>query len=151
VRSGLLTFGTPDVNGKAAQAVGSLRAEVVAGDASTPADEADVMLSVNLTDVRNQSDLLDYSGELQASAVVRITDRANDTGSEAGTVADFTYTFTVPCSATGRHHDRGNLLNDDDRRLARARHDRGRQPVDLGDRPGRALRRRSRRLVVHDG
>jgi hypothetical protein len=32
--------------------------------------------------------------------VVRITDRDNGAGSAAGTVADFSYTFMVPCSAT---------------------------------------------------
>ena len=32
--------------------------------------------------------------------MVRITDRDNGAGSGAGTVSDFTYAFTVPCSAT---------------------------------------------------
>ncbi len=98
--SGHLTVGTPDANGRAANSVGSARFAVLAGDPSTPADEADVALSFDLTDVRNKGDLLDYTGELQASAVARITDRDNGPGPVAGTVSDFVYSFTVPCSAT---------------------------------------------------
>jgi hypothetical protein len=95
-----LTVGTPDANGEAAGFTGFFRAGVIVGDPSTPSDEADLALSASLTDVRNQGDLGDYTGELEASAVVRITDRANGAGS-AGTVTDFPYAFTVPCSATG--------------------------------------------------
>jgi hypothetical protein len=95
-----LTVGTPDANGRAANSVGFVRFAVDPGEPSTSEDEADVALSFDLTDVRNKQDLLDYTGELQASAVVRITDRNNGAGSAAGTVADFSYTFTVPCSST---------------------------------------------------
>ena len=98
--SGHLTVGTPDANGRAANSVGFVRFAVDPGEPSTTEDEADVALSFDLTDVRNKQDLLDYTGELQASAVVRITDRDNGAGSGAGTVADFSYTFTVPCSST---------------------------------------------------
>jgi hypothetical protein len=98
--SGHLTVGTPDANGRPANSVGSVRFAVYAGDPSTSADEADIALSFNLTDVRNKGDLLDYTGELEASAVVRITDRDNGADSVAGTVADLTYAFTVSCSAT---------------------------------------------------
>ena len=73
---------------------------MIVGDPSTPEDQSDVGLSFDLTDVRNKSDLLDYTGELEASAVVRITDRDNGGSSDPGTVSDFTYAFTVPCSAT---------------------------------------------------
>jgi len=95
-----LTVGTPDANGKPAKSVGSLRAGVIADETSTSADEADVALTFDLIDVRNQSDLLDYNGELEARAAVRITDRDNTPGPVAGTVADFLYAFTVPCSTT---------------------------------------------------
>ena len=98
--SGHLTVGTPDANGRTANSVGFVRFAVHPGEPSTTEDEADVALSFDLTDVRNRQDLLDYTGELQASAVVRITDRDNGAGSGAGTVADFSYTFTVPCSST---------------------------------------------------
>jgi Beta-propeller repeat len=95
-----LTVGTFDANGNSANSIGSLRADVIAGDPSPSADEADVALAFSLSDIRNKSDLLDYTGELQGRAVVRITDRGNGAGSAAGTVADFPYAFTVPCSAT---------------------------------------------------
>ena len=98
--SGHLTVGTPDANGRPANSVGSVRFAVRPGDPSTSADEADVALIFNITDVRNKGDLLDYTGELEASAVVRITDRDNGAGSVAGTVTDFPDAFTVPCSAT---------------------------------------------------
>jgi hypothetical protein len=97
--SHFLTVGTLDANRNPASSVGSLRADVFVGDPSTPEDEADVGLTFSLTDVRTKSDLLDYGGELEPRTVVRITDRAND-GSDAGTVADFPYAFTVPCTAT---------------------------------------------------
>jgi hypothetical protein len=99
--SGHLTVGTPDANGRAANSVGWARFAVQAGEPSTPADEADVGLSFEFTDVRNKADLLDYSGELEATAVMRITDRGGGAGSGAATVEDFTYAFTVPCAPTG--------------------------------------------------
>lgn len=98
--SGNLTVGTPDANGRTVSSVGSVRFAVRLGDPSTSADEADVALYFNVTDVRNKQDLLDYTGELEASAVVRITDRDNGADSAGATVADFPYAFTVPCSAT---------------------------------------------------
>jgi hypothetical protein len=98
--SGHLTVGTPDANGRTANSVGFARFAVDPGDPLSSTDEADVALSFDLTDVRTMGDLLDYTGELQASAVVRITDRNNGTGSGAGTVTDFPYVFTVSCSAT---------------------------------------------------
>ena len=98
--SNQLAVGTPDANGKAAQSTGSLRGDVIVGDPSTSADESDVALSLQLTDVRRRSDLGDYTGELEASTVVRITDGANGAGKSPGTVEDFTYAFTIPCSET---------------------------------------------------
>jgi hypothetical protein len=96
-----LTVGTIDANGKAAKSVGVARYDVVVGNPSTPADEADVALTVQITDVRNQSDLTDYTGELEASSTLRITDRANGaSGTESGTVEDIRLPATVPCSAT---------------------------------------------------
>ena len=82
-----------------AQSVGSVRLRTVLGDPSTPADEADVAVSVSLTDVRNKSDLSDYTGELQADAALRITDK-NNPPYTAGTVSDTHFPFAVPCAAT---------------------------------------------------
>ena len=77
LRSGQLTVGTPDANGQTANSAGMVRYDAIVGDPGTPADEADVALRVNITDVRRQSDLADYTGQLQASAALRITDRDN--------------------------------------------------------------------------
>ncbi len=96
--SGHLTIGTPDANGRVANAIGSARFAVRPGNPATSDDEADVALTFTLTDVRDMADLGDYTGELEASAAVRITDR--DNGSGPGTVEDFSYAFTVPCGAT---------------------------------------------------
>jgi hypothetical protein len=103
-RSDHLTVGTPDANGNAANAIGSVRFAVFPGNPSTPADEADVNLAFSLTDVRRLDDGSDYAGELQAITGVRITDRDNDPspggGDDPATVSDLTFPATVPCAAT---------------------------------------------------
>jgi hypothetical protein len=63
-------------------------------------DQADVVIDVNLTDVRNAGDLSDYTGELRAVVGLRITDRLNGGSNEGGTVTDAPLSFSVPCSAT---------------------------------------------------
>jgi hypothetical protein len=99
--SSQLTVGTPDANGKVANSTGSLRLVVRPGDPSTPADEADVAVSFNLTDVRKRSDLSDYSGELGVAPLVRITDRNSGTGpSGQATVTDFSFPMVPVCAAT---------------------------------------------------
>jgi hypothetical protein len=99
--SDYLTFGSPDANGMAAQSLGSVRMRVRAGDASTPADEADVTVTVSLTDVRMNTSLADYAGELRARTGIRITDRAGvGAGSEPTTTQDFTLAVAVPCAVT---------------------------------------------------
>ena len=65
-RSTQLTVGTPDANGQATKSVGSLRIRVIPGNPATQADEADLALSVSISDVRRKSDLADYGGELEA-------------------------------------------------------------------------------------
>jgi predicted NUDIX family NTP pyrophosphohydrolase len=98
--SSFLTVGTPDANGAAPQAIGSLTLSTVVGGPFTP-DEADVKLAASTTDVRLRSGLGDYSGELQANFVVRLTDRASGAGGDqAATLYDFNYTFAVPCQTT---------------------------------------------------
>jgi glucose/arabinose dehydrogenase len=98
--SSQLTVGTPDANGRAANASGSARFEVIAGDPSTPADEADIALTVAITDVRRRSDLSDYAGELQAAASLRITDKDNGGVNPAATVTDRPYTAMLSCQPT---------------------------------------------------
>jgi len=100
-RSSHLTVGTPDANSRGANMTGFARFKAVAGDAGTPADEADVSILVTVNDVRDRATLNDYTGELQGRIVLRITDRRNgDTGNDTATVTDTPLTFTVPCSAT---------------------------------------------------
>jgi hypothetical protein len=97
--SGFLTVGTQDANMRTPNFVGSVRMDVVAGNAATTADEADVKYRVSLTDIRKQSDLSDYTGQLQLAPTVRITDRYNGP-SEVGTASDLVLPVTVPCTAT---------------------------------------------------
>jgi glucose/arabinose dehydrogenase len=102
-RSAQLTVGSPDANGAAANSIGSMVASVLLGNPGTPADEADVTLRVNITDVRRRSNLADYTGQLQASLPIRITDKDNPPPvgeSPAGTAADGTFAYTVPCART---------------------------------------------------
>ncbi|MGH2980110.1 MAG: hypothetical protein ACRDLQ_10830, partial [Solirubrobacterales bacterium] len=100
-RSSHVTVGTPDANGRPARSIGSARLRVVPGDPGTPANEADVPMSVSITDVRRKDDLSDYAGELQAILIARITDRDPDpSGDEPSTIEDFGFGATVPCVAT---------------------------------------------------
>ena len=100
-RSTQLTVGTVDANGESPNSIGSFRMRTVVGNPLTTDDEADVRLSVNITDVRRQSDLTDYDGELEARTTFRLTDRLNGSGlSEATTLRDRTFEFVVPCAPT---------------------------------------------------
>jgi ABC-type phosphate transport system substrate-binding protein len=97
-----LTVGTPDTpgNGKVANSTGLVQFRVIVGNPATPADEADVQLTVDIRDVR-RNDLTDYTGELRVAPGLRITDRVNGaTLTRPGTVADTVFGFSVPCTAT---------------------------------------------------
>jgi hypothetical protein len=99
--SSYLTVGTPDApaNLQAANMVGSASFIVVQGNAGTTADEADVKVLLNTTDVRNKSDLTDYAGQLKEVINLRITDR--DSGpTELATVQDVPLSYVVPCTTT---------------------------------------------------
>jgi len=96
-----LTVGTPDANGQPAKSSGHVAFVAQPGDPGTPADEADVTLRASLTDVRRRSDLADYTGQLQASVPLQLTDRQNGASpNDHGTTAGFTWAWTVPCAAT---------------------------------------------------
>jgi glucose/arabinose dehydrogenase len=96
-----LTVGAPDANGQAAKSAGHVAFVAQPGDTATPGDAADVLLRVSITDVRRRSDLADYAGQLQASVPVQLTDRQNgSTPNDHGTVAGFTWAWTVPCTTT---------------------------------------------------
>jgi hypothetical protein len=99
--SGTVTIGTPDANGKPANSVGTLAYTVVAGNPSTPADEADVRIDFDVTDIRLQNGLGDYPGELELSVESSMTDGANGPAqNEAGTTQNFFYTAAIPCATT---------------------------------------------------
>jgi hypothetical protein len=94
-------MGSPDVNGLPANSTGSVVMQAIAGNPATPQNEADVAMTVSITDVRKASDLSDYGGELNTRATIRLTDRHNGPdGTEAATVSDFQLQFAVPCAPT---------------------------------------------------
>ena len=97
-----LIVGSPDVNGHPAQAIGYVQLDPIAGDPSMPADEADVRLELNQTDVRRRAPgQPDFYGSLLAEVPLRVTDRWNGGGADgSATVIDFELKFAVPCSAT---------------------------------------------------
>jgi hypothetical protein len=95
-----LTVGTADANGHAARSVGFVKLAAVAGDSSTPADEADVTANVTITDVLRKGNLADYTGETQALLRLRITDRSNGASfAESATTDELQLQFAVGCSA----------------------------------------------------
>jgi hypothetical protein len=96
-----LTIGTADANGKPTNSTGYARFDGLAGNPSTPADEADVGLALILKDVRRSDDLSDYSGEVELKATIRITDKLGGSGgSEPATVEDISFPVTVGCAPT---------------------------------------------------
>jgi uncharacterized repeat protein (TIGR01451 family) len=95
------TVGTPDANRAPANATGLVALRVLAGDPGTTADEADVAIAAQVTDVRNADDLTDYAGELQTTIALQITDKYNGPSANApATVSATTLAFTVPCATT---------------------------------------------------
>ena len=64
-------------------------------------DQADVQITGSITDVRNQSDLSDYTGELRTVISLRITDRGSGPASDQpATAEDTVFGFNLNCSAT---------------------------------------------------
>jgi hypothetical protein len=99
--SGQLTVGSPDAfPGTVANFVGSVKVDALPGNPATTADEADARYTISLVDVRKKSDRTDYTGQVQVTSSLRITDRYNGP-SEIGTVQDTSFSVTVPCTATG--------------------------------------------------
>jgi hypothetical protein len=98
--SGQLTVGSPDANGAGASFVGSVKVNALPGNTATTADEADARYSISLLDVRKKSDLTDYTGQVQVTSSLRVTDRDNGP-SETGTGQDTSFSVTVPCTGTG--------------------------------------------------
>lgn len=99
--SGSLTVGTPDANSQVANSQGSVTIKAVTGNPSTPADEADVRVASNISDVRNKTGLADYTGQVQVRLTLRITDRRNGPSEIESATGDTTINVTSPCTATG--------------------------------------------------
>jgi hypothetical protein len=101
-----LTIGSPDANGAGANALGYA---LISVKSTSPED---VNLSGQATDIRcrsgvaacgsaNAADGPDYTGEVQSTGMIRISDHYNGPGlNEAGTVQDIPFPTTVPCTAT---------------------------------------------------
>jgi hypothetical protein len=99
--SSVLTIGTTDANGAAANFVGSVRYIVLNGDPTTEANEADLKLVVSLTDIRNNPSLTDYVGKVLVTSDVQITDQQNAPEQpEPGTVQTFKFEFPTSCVST---------------------------------------------------
>jgi hypothetical protein len=99
--SAQLTVGAPDSNGAGANSIGAVTYSVIVGN-PTPPNDADVKLTVSMTDVRVKATLADYTGQLQVDAGARVTDRLNGPSSdEPATGTDTSFPVTVPCAATG--------------------------------------------------
>ena len=99
--SGPLTVGSPDANGFAANSVSFVRYSVLGGDPSSPPDEADVSISVSITDVRNHPSGSDYSGQLLVTSPLTITDNNNAAETpEPATTQEQPFEFPVQCTVT---------------------------------------------------
>ena len=99
--SDFLTVGTADSNGQPAKSSGFALLDTVVGNPSTPADEADVRMTLDLSDVRTQGTLADYTGELQVNVTLRMIDKYNgSTPVDAATVSGFIASFPATCAGT---------------------------------------------------
>jgi uncharacterized repeat protein (TIGR01451 family) len=101
--SSQLTVGTADANGQAPKSVGFARLKAQIGNPATPANEADMGVQFEITDVRRQAGLADYTGEMELRSQFRITDRFNSTtggGTTAATMIDIPFPFALACAGT---------------------------------------------------
>jgi hypothetical protein len=109
-----LTIGEPTVNGAAANAVGFIKLTVKVGVPGPPED-SDVLIVSSGTDVRcqagvatcgaaNAQDGPDYTGQLQGTAQIRISDHWNAVaaggGADPATVIDIPFPVNASCVAT---------------------------------------------------
>jgi hypothetical protein len=108
-QSGTLTVGSPDANGSVANSSGFVRLDVMLGNPNSPEDEADVGISIDVTDVRcavtnaacPSGQGSDYTGRLLATSTVRITDKFNGPSQEQdGTVVDTRLEIPFGCTTT---------------------------------------------------
>jgi hypothetical protein len=92
-----LTLGTPDANRQPPGSAGSVRVRAVAGSPSTPGDQADARIVLDITDVRVAAGLTDYTGQLEVRLGLRITDKL---GGVSATVQDTTLSAPAQCAQT---------------------------------------------------
>ena len=97
--SAQLTTGSPDANGAQPLMQAHVRYVTLAGDPTTPADEADIQIRAIINDVRVLGSNADYTGEVEAQAIVRVTDR-NNSATDQATTTDFPLPLTVQCVPT---------------------------------------------------
>ena len=101
-----VTIGSPDANGAAANFEGRVRYDVRWFPGGV--DDTDVSIEAFIQDARckpgttscgnaNAADGSDYTGQLQATTVLRITDAASG---DAATVVDIPLSATIPCANT---------------------------------------------------
>ncbi len=80
---------------------GLVRLDVLAGNPATPANEANVKISVDLSDVLRRSDGGDYTGKVILVTTLRVSDRSNLPVNEgSATVLDTAFSAPVDCAAT---------------------------------------------------
>jgi TolB protein len=108
------TFGTPDANGHDAQSVGSLVMRSVPGNPATEADEADVRITLRVTDVRQAgNEAAGYAESLTFPLPLRVTDKhsgcCGTTVSDLHPYIDPGYQVEAPCVIAGA--GRGNTCN----------------------------------------
>ena len=109
-----LTIGEPTVNGAAANAIGFVKLNVKVGVPGPPED-SDVLIVASISDVRckagvatcgnvNTADGPDYTGQLQGTAQIRISDHWNAVapggGPDPATVQDIPFPVNGNCVAT---------------------------------------------------
>jgi hypothetical protein len=106
--SNFLTIGSPDANGAGANSSGFILLKVI------PTSPEDVVIQSTITDVRcqaataatvcnsaNAADGPDYSGQVQGTATIRISDHYNGPSqSEAATVVDIPFPVNGSCANT---------------------------------------------------
>jgi ABC-type phosphate transport system substrate-binding protein len=94
--SNVLTMGT------IGQGSGFAKYVSVVGNPSTSADEADISITSQMSDVRNASGGTDYTGKVILTSNIRVTDQSNGAyEASSGTVQDAELSFPVQCVATG--------------------------------------------------
>jgi hypothetical protein len=106
--------GTPDANGAAANQIGRVRFDTIAGVPGPP-DDSDIYTALSITDVRclaaiaaactsaNGAGGPDYDGEFQYAPQARITDHDNHGGisdPDTATVSDIPFPVNGQCAAT---------------------------------------------------